>query len=55
MGRLRNSFELPAEYIPEAKTLASDTIGQLAQASTPIDAEFDNIITHNPRMMKLKA
>ncbi|MDF4657328.1 sigma 54-interacting transcriptional regulator [Vibrio parahaemolyticus] len=48
-------FELSAEYIPAAKTLASDKIGQLTQATTPIDAAFDNIITRNPRMLKLKA
>ncbi|KZY60178.1 AAA family ATPase [Oleiphilus sp. HI0071] len=48
-------FELSAEYIPAAKSLDGKQISQLAEASAPIDAAFDNIVTRNPHMKKLKA
>ncbi|HDM8237077.1 sigma-54 interaction domain-containing protein [Vibrio campbellii] len=48
-------FELSAEYVPAAKKLVSQKIGLLAEADTPIDAAFDNIITRNPQMLRLKA
>jgi transcriptional regulator with PAS, ATPase and Fis domain len=48
-------FELSAEYVPAAKNLGSSKISQLAEASAPINAAFDNIITRNPHMQTLKA
>jgi len=48
-------FELSAEYLPAAKSIGSAKISQLADASAPINAAFDNIVTRNPRMQSLKA
>ena len=48
-------FELSMEYLPAAKSIGSDRINQLANASAPVNAAFDNIITRNNRMQTLKA
>lgn len=48
-------FELSAEYLPAAQSIDSAKISQLAEASAPINAAFDNIVTRNPRMQSLKA
>lgn len=48
-------FQLSAEYIPTVKSLNSQQISQLTEVSAPIDAAFDNIVTRNPGMKKLKA
>ncbi|CBJ80549.1 Helix-turn-helix, Fis-type [Xenorhabdus bovienii str. Jollieti] len=48
-------FEVSAEYLPAAKSIDSAKISQLAEASAPINAAFDNIVTRNPRMQSLKA
>lgn len=48
-------FELSAEYLPAAKNIGSAKISQLAEASAPINAAFENIVTRNPRMQSLKA
>ncbi len=48
-------FELSAEYLPAAKNIDNAKITQLAEASAPINAAFDNIVTRNPRMQSLKA
>ena len=47
-------FELSAEYIPVAKTLDSSKISLLAEASAPVNAAFNSIVTRNPRMQTLK-
>ncbi len=48
-------FEVAAEYIPVAGKLSSAKLSHLAGLDAPIDAAFDNIITHNPRLQTLKA
>jgi transcriptional regulator with PAS, ATPase and Fis domain len=48
-------FELSMEYLPAAKSIGSARINQLAEASAPVNAAFDNIITRNNRMQTLKA
>lgn len=48
-------FELSAEYLPAAKNIGSAKISQLAEATAPINAAFDNIVTRNPLMKSLIA
>lgn len=47
-------FQLAAEYVPVAKQLDAKRINQLADTSAPLNAAFDNIVTKNPKMLKLK-
>ncbi|PAA96784.1 sigma-54 interaction domain-containing protein [Serratia fonticola] len=47
-------FELSAEYLPAAKSIGSAKISQLAEASVPINAAFNNIVTRSPHMQSLK-
>lgn len=48
-------FDIAAEYLPAADKLSAATLSRLAAAEVPIDAAFDDIITHNPRMQTLKS
>ncbi|GAB1260335.1 sigma-54 interaction domain-containing protein [Aurantivibrio plasticivorans] len=48
-------FELSAEYIPAASSLDNSRLTNLATTDAPPSAEFDNIVTRNPRMQTLKA
>ena len=47
-------FQLAAEYVPVVKQLDAKRINQLADTSAPLNAAFDNIVTKNPTMLKLK-
>jgi transcriptional regulator with PAS, ATPase and Fis domain len=47
-------FQLAAEYIPVAKRLDAKRINQLADTNAPLNAAFNDIVTHNPKMLKLK-
>ena len=47
-------FEIAAEYIPSATHLSDKTLQQLNLSEAPTDAAFDNIITQNPVMLRLK-
>ena len=47
-------FHLAAEYIPAADNLSSQQLQKLAQAEAPANAAFDDIITQNPHMLRLK-
>ncbi|MBE9396803.1 sigma 54-interacting transcriptional regulator [Pontibacterium sp. N1Y112] len=48
-------FDISAEYVPAADKLSAATLSRLAAAEVPIDAAFDDIITHNPQMQTLKS
>ena len=48
-------FDIAAEYLPAADKISATTLRKLAAAEVPIDAAFDDIITHNPRMQTLKS
>ncbi|UHQ55320.1 sigma-54 interaction domain-containing protein [Microbulbifer sp. YPW16] len=48
-------FEIAAEYVPTAGSVDSRGISELATASVPANAAFDDIVTQNPRMQRLKA
>lgn len=48
-------FDLSAEYIPPASQLDSGKLNRLAETDVPVDAAFDNIITRNTHMLKIKA
>ena len=48
-------FEIAAEYIPSASKVSDSAMADLAAGETPAAAAFDDIITQNPQMMRLKA
>lgn len=48
-------FDLSAEYIPPASQLDSEKLNRLVETVVPVDAAFDNIVSRNPHMMKIKA
>lgn len=47
-------FEIAAEYVPLASKLNSNQLSKLAKVEAPLDAAFDDIITQNPVMLRLK-
>lgn len=47
-------FNVSAEYIPTATSLSADKLHALSGLEAPIDAAFDDIITQNPFMLRLK-
>ncbi|WP_244506122.1 sigma-54 interaction domain-containing protein [Microbulbifer marinus] len=48
-------FEIAAEYVPTAGSVDSQTLSELSTASAPTNAAFDDIVTQNPQMQRLKA
>jgi transcriptional regulator with PAS, ATPase and Fis domain len=52
--RVQIPFEIAAEYVPTAGKIASRTMSELAAASAPASAAFDDIVTRNPQMQRLK-
>lgn len=48
-------FEIAAEYLPPLSHLSSEQINHLAANEAPVDAAFDDIITRNPGMLRLKS
>lgn len=48
-------FRLSAEYTPAVTQLNQPELNSLAQLGVPLDAAFDDIISLDPRMQKLKS
>lgn len=48
-------FDIAAEYVPAADKVSSRSMTQLAASAPPVDAAFDDIVTQNPRMQRLKS
>jgi transcriptional regulator with PAS, ATPase and Fis domain len=47
-------FDIAAEYLPAVKQLDASKLAQLAASAVPETAAFDDIITRNPLMLRLK-
>lgn len=47
-------FELAAEFVPAVSDLTDAKLNALTESNAPINAAFDNIVTQNPRMQRLK-
>lgn len=48
-------FEIAAEYLPVAQQLDTRQITRLTKVDVPLDAAFDDILTQNPIMQRLKS
>lgn len=48
-------FNIAAEFVPELAVRGARQLGSITAGSVPVNAAFDDILTHNPDMQALKA
>ncbi len=53
--RVEIPFDISAEFLPDLAINAAKQIDYLASGQVPVDAAFDDILTQNPLLQKLKS